>query len=72
MISLPLHSSPSVRWFKSSYSANAGNCVEVAQLADGVAVRDTKHGDNSPVLLFTPAEWAAFINGAKDGEFDRY
>jgi hypothetical protein len=23
-----------------------------------------------PAPIFTPAEWAAFIDGAKDGEFD--
>jgi Domain of unknown function (DUF397) len=68
---MPLDGLSYVRWFKSSYSADKGNCVEVAHVADGVAVRDTKHGDGSPVLVFTPAEWAAFIDGAKDGEFDR-
>ncbi|GAB1640934.1 hypothetical protein KRMM14A1259_13570 [Krasilnikovia sp. MM14-A1259] len=36
-----------------------------------VAVRDTKDNGNGPVLLFTPAEWDAFIGGAKNGEFDR-
>jgi hypothetical protein len=59
-------------WRKSTRSnSSGGNCVEVAQLADGSrAVRDSKdpHG---PVLYFTPGEWAAFIDGAKDGEFDQ-
>lgn len=58
-------------WRKSTYSSDqGGNCVEVAQLADGGrAVRDSKdpHG---PVLSFTPAEWAAFTAGVRDGEFD--
>lgn len=34
-----------------------------------VAVRDSKD-PAGPVLTFTPAEWTAFIAGAKDGEFD--
>ena len=49
---------------------NGGNCVEVAVLADGGrAVRDSKD-QQGPVLWFTSAEWAAFLSGAKAGEFD--
>jgi hypothetical protein len=59
------------RWHKSSRSSSQGNCVEVADNLDGiVAVRDTKDNGNGPILTFTPSEWAAFITGAKDGEFD--
>ncbi|ASF10852.1 putative regulatory protein [Nocardia brasiliensis NBRC 14402] len=52
--------------------ATAGNdSVEVALLAEGhVALRDGKNPDG-PVLVFTPAEWAAFTAGVQDGEFDR-
>ncbi len=59
-------------WVKSSRSdGNGGQCVEVAGNLPGiVAVRDSKDA-NGPVLSFTPAEWNAFILGAKDGEFDR-
>jgi hypothetical protein len=34
-----------------------------------IAVRDSKHPEG-PVLLFTQAEWDAFVAGAKGGEFD--
>jgi hypothetical protein len=57
-------------WHTSSYSSASGNCVQIAELADGGrAVRDSKdpHG---PMLRFTPAEWAAFTAGVHDGEFD--
>ena len=59
-------------WRKSTRSGGqGGNCVEVAELPDGgVAVRDSKHPEGSP-LLFTLAEWQAFVGGVKDGEFDR-
>jgi len=48
------------KWQKASYSANAGNCVEVAGNLPGlVAVRDSKDPDG-PALLFSPADWRAF------------
>lgn len=47
-----------------------GNCVEVAPLPDGsVAVRHSKHPD-AAVIVYTRAEWTAFIAGAHDHEFD--
>ena len=57
-------------WIKSSYSGpTGGNCAEVAFLADGqVAMRNSRHPDG-PVLVFTRAEWDAFLSGASDGEF---
>ncbi|MBG0821147.1 DUF397 domain-containing protein [Planomonospora sp. ID91781] len=58
-------------WRKSSRSSgNGGQCVEVADNLPGVvAVRDSKDPDG-PKLLFTPAEWKAFVGGVKAGEFD--
>jgi hypothetical protein len=57
-------------WVKSRRSGpTGGNCVEVAFLADGeVAMRNSRHPDG-PALLFSKAEWDAFVGGAKDGEF---
>lgn len=55
-----------VTWRKSSYSsANGGNCVEVAAGGPGVvAVRDSKDPDG-PALVFSPADWSAFIASLK-------
>jgi hypothetical protein len=59
------------KWRKSTRSGSTGNCVEVADNLQGVvAVRDSKD-PTGPTLVFTLAEWEAFIGGAKDGEFDR-
>lgn len=59
------------RWFKSSRSADADACVEIAHLDGGmVGVRDSKN-PAGPALVFTPAEWDAFLSGAARGEFDR-
>ena len=47
------------------------SCVEVANLAEGgVAIRDSKAGDTSAVLLFSGDEWNAFVTGIKAGDFD--
>ena len=41
----------------------------MAQNGDQVAVRDSKD-PSGPVLVFTPHEWRAFLDGVRDGEFD--
>ena len=58
-------------WQKSRRSNPSGNCVEVAELADGtgVAVRNSRDPDG-PVLIYTRAEIEAFILGVQDGDFD--
>lgn len=55
-------------WRRSSGTEGEAS-VEVALLDNGVAVRDSRKPDGD-VLFFTPAEWDAFVGGAKDGEFD--
>lgn len=57
------------QWYKSTLSGQ-DNCVEVAHLPDGsTVVRDSKNPAGA-ILTFTPAEWTAFVAGAKAGEFD--
>ena len=51
-------------WRKSSHSNPSGNCLEAAELAGGVAVRDSRSPDG-PVLVFTSALWDAFLRGVK-------
>jgi hypothetical protein len=56
-----------LRWRKSSYSSNQGECVEVAPLPNGTAVRDSKDPDG-PILRFSAGEWRTFLDGVKDGD----
>ena len=59
-----------VAWRKSRASNPRGDCVELARLDGGqVAVRNSRD-PFGPTLVYTPAEIAAFLDGAKAGEFD--
>ncbi|MFJ6431311.1 DUF397 domain-containing protein [Streptomyces sp. NPDC091416] len=62
----------SPRWFKSSYSNNGGNCVEVAAnlvASRGIVpVRDSKV-PAGPVLRVPAASFASFVAGVKGGDF---
>jgi len=61
--------SASVHWRKSTASGANGDCVEVAANLDSVLIRNSQH-PSGPVLSFSHREWAAFMAGARDGEFD--
>jgi hypothetical protein len=63
-----------VQWHISTRSSSGAgdSCVEAGPLSDGtgrVALRHSKHPDG-PVIVYTRAEWDAFLAGAKDNEFD--
>jgi len=54
-----------LRWRKASYSGNGGgSCIEVADQAARVLVRDTTDR-TGPVLRFTPAAWRRFADQVK-------
>ena len=48
-------------WYKSSYSSNSGDCVEVnTPPFERVSVRDSKDPEG-PHLTFTRAAWSGFV-----------
>lgn len=56
-----------LNWRTASYSSNGGGeCVEVADHADRVLVRDTQ-ARSGPVLRFRPAAWHTFVERVKTG-----
>jgi Domain of unknown function (DUF397) len=61
-----------IHWKKSSWSAQNGNCVEVAELpGNNIGVRDSKDSAaGCPVLIFTLSEWSSFVWSLKGGRFD--
>ena len=60
-----------VRWVKSSYSSGHAQCVETAVIAGGRLVRDSKLGEESPILGVSGELWAAFTRKIKSGELDQ-
>ena len=57
-------------WRKSRHSNPSGNCVEIAALDGGaIAIRNSRHPDG-PALICERADFAAFLAGARDGDFD--
>jgi hypothetical protein len=57
-------------WRKSSRSqGTGGECVELADLASAVGVRDSKD-PAGPKLAFSRAELAAFFKAVGDGIYD--
>ena len=64
----------SPHWFKSSYSDNGGQCVEIAaNLAATrgvVPVRDSKD-PNGPALIFPADAFSSFVAAAARGEFNQ-
>jgi hypothetical protein len=61
-------------WFKSSYSnpekIDDTMCVEVTILPDGQIGMRHSRDPGGPALVYTRGEMAAFLAGAKAGEFD--
>lgn len=58
-------------WVKATRSAgNGGACVEMRRHDGMIEVRDSKDRQDGPVLRFTRAEFDAWLDGARTGEFD--
>jgi hypothetical protein len=58
------------RWRKSSYSANNSACVEISERPETIALRDSKDPEG-PIIEVARADWRAFVDAVKRGEFDR-
>ncbi len=57
-------------WKKSTRSGtNQGACVEVRRRGKVIEVRDSKN-PHQAALTFTEKEWAEFVDGVHNGEFD--
>ncbi|WP_327678640.1 DUF397 domain-containing protein [Kitasatospora sp. NBC_00458] len=58
-----------VRWRKSTYSQQGGNCVEMAiGFSELAPVRDSKDV-SGPALVFRAEAWRSFLAAVQAGEF---
>lgn len=60
-----MHSSTDLNFRKSSYSGRGDNCVEVADLPDGAAVRDTQNRGLGHLTFGDSYEWQALLAVAR-------
>ena len=58
-----------VTWRKSSYSGAGKECVEVADSATGMSVRDSKQPELGH-LTFASADWNAFVSSVRAPQAD--
>lgn len=61
----------SAMWRKSSRSNSGGQCVEVATNLETPLIRDSKLGDDSPILSVQSSAYAAFLRAVSTGKFDQ-
>lgn len=57
-------------WRKSGRSGGGENCVEVAEVRSGIAVRDSKNRLGA-AFVFGPPSWSAFLAEIRTGNLDR-
>jgi hypothetical protein len=58
---------PGARWRRSRFSSPNGNCVEIAAVPGGTAVRDSKDPDG-PALIYPAASVRSFVTAVRAGE----
>jgi hypothetical protein len=68
-MSLDNAASESFAWRKAVRSLGNGNCVEVASVIAGVAVRDSKD-PAGPMLTLDRQSWREFAGAARRGYYD--
>ncbi|MFE7075460.1 DUF397 domain-containing protein [Streptomyces sp. NPDC057620] len=63
--------STDLHWFKSSYSGNQGECLEIAiPETTPLHIRDSKT-PNAPTLTVSPTAWSAFLPHVTTYESDQ-
>jgi hypothetical protein len=60
---------PASSWRKSSYSGEAGNCVEIASLPKLTVIRDSKKPDGGALVL-DERTWAGLLSAVRSGALD--
>ncbi len=67
---MPTSNAQETPW-RTATMSGGGNCVQVKSQNDLIVIGNSRFADG-PFLSYTPDEWAAFLDGAKKGEFDDF
>lgn len=59
-----------MNWIHPSYSSAQGNCVEGSYQDGKMRVRDSKLGDDSPIVEFDPDRWQELLDAAVADELN--
>lgn len=58
-----------IAWRKASFSDPDGACFVVAEVAEGIAVRNSNR-PTEPTIILDRSQFAALLEGIKAGELD--
>ncbi len=50
-------------------NCNSGACIQIASHGEQIVIGDSKN-PAGPILTYTRSEWAAFVDGIREGDFD--
>lgn len=58
------------RWERTTHEDGTPAALEIGYGANGLVALRMADNPDGDILIYTPAEWEAFVAGVKDGEFD--
>ncbi|WP_100447370.1 DUF397 domain-containing protein [Glycomyces xiaoerkulensis] len=60
----------SARWERTTREDGTPAALEIGYADNGMVALRLAEDPDGDVLIYTPSEWKAFVEGVKDGEFD--
>lgn len=58
------------KWKRTPTASGAGGTLEIGYGDNGLIGLRLANDPDGIILIYTPAEWDAFLEGVRDGEFD--
>ncbi|MDN3240347.1 DUF397 domain-containing protein [Glycomyces tritici] len=58
------------RWERTTHEDGTPAALEIGYADNGLVALRMAEDPEGDVLIYTPAEWEAFVEGVRDGEFD--
>jgi hypothetical protein len=58
------------RWERTTHKDGTPAALEIGYAENGMVALRRAAAPDGDLLIYTPAEWEAFVQGVRDGEFD--